>query len=396
VAARVPEQSPAKIVLALGVAQIFGWGSSYYLLGALAKPIASETGWPLVLVLSGLSLALLVAGGISPQMGRAVARRGGKLVLAASTLLLAVGLVVVASSRSPIGYLLGWSVMGLGMGLGLYDAAFAALGAHFGPTSRKLITALTLIAGFSSTLTWPLSFLLLDAVGWRGACLAYAALEIAVCLPLYLLFSPIAGVTVRSDAGAATSGARSLSSPRSDFYILGVILTLISSVTAILSVNLISIIVALGVASGAAVGLATLLGPAQIFARLVEMVVGRRYHPTITLALATGCLAIGIVFLLASRTAIVMGVLLYGGGIGVAWVARGTVPMAIFGPETYAVQVGRLARPALIAQAVAPTFGAFLMQQWGVVATLNILAAIALTALAFAIILARRSITISA
>jgi hypothetical protein len=348
------------------------------------------------LVLSGLSLALLVAGGISPQMGRAVARRGGKLVLAASTLLLAVGLVVVASSRSPIGYLLGWSVMGLGMGLGLYDAAFAALGAHFGPTSRKLITALTLIAGFSSTLTWPLSFLLLDAVGWRGACLAYAALEIAVCLPLYLLFSPIAGVTVRSDAGAATSGARSLSSPRSDFYILGVILTLISSVTAILSVNLISIIVALGVASGAAVGLATLLGPAQIFARLVEMVVGRRYHPTITLALATGCLAIGIVFLLASRTAIVMGVLLYGGGIGVAWVARGTVPMAIFGPETYAVQVGRLARPALIAQAVAPTFGAFLMQQWGVVATLNILAAIALTALAFAIILARRSITISA
>jgi MFS family permease len=396
VAARTPEQSPAKIILALGAAQIFGWGSSYYLLGALAKPIASETGWPLVLVLSGLSLALLIAGGISPQMGRAIARRGGKLVLAASTLLLAFGLVVVASSRSPVGYLLGWSVMGLGMGLGLYDAAFAALGSHFGPASRQLITALTLIAGFSSTLTWPLSFLLLDAVGWRGACLAYAALEIVVCLPLYLLFSPIAGVTVRPGTSTATSGARSLSSPRSDFYILGVILTLISSVTAILSVNLISIIVALGVASGAAVGLATLLGPAQIFARLAEMVVGRRYHPTITLALATGCLAIGIVLLFASRTAIMMGVLLYGGGIGVAWVARGTVPMAIFGPEAYAVQLGRLARPALIAQAVAPTFGAFLMQQWGVVATLNILAAAALIALAFAIALARRSITMFA
>jgi hypothetical protein len=394
VAARAAEQSPAKVVLAVGVAQIFGWGSSYYLLGALAKPIAGETGWPLVLVLSGLSLALLIAGAISPQMGRTVARRGGKVVLAASTLLLAFGLGVVASSRSPISYLLGWSVMGLGMGLGLYDAAFAALGSHFGPASRKLITAMTLIAGFSSTLTWPLSLLLLDAVGWRGACLAYAALEIAVCLPLYLLFLPIGAANVHPSAGA--SGARSLLSPRSDFYILGVILTLLSSVTAILSVNLISIIVALGVASGAAVGLATLLGPAQIFARLVEMVLGQRYHPTITLALATGCLAIGIVLLRGGQTAIILGVLIYGGGVGVSWVARGTVPMAIFGPETYAVQMGRLARPALIAQAVAPTFGAFLMQQWGVEATLNIVAAAAVTGLGFAIALARRSIAIFA
>ena len=392
VAALVPELHPAKTVIALGVAQI-GWGSSYYLLGALAQPIARETEWPLVLVLFGLSLALLIAGAISPQMGRAVARSGGRVLLAASTLLLAFGLVVVASSRSPIGYLLGWSVMGLGMGLGLYDAAFAALGSHFGPGSRKLITAMTLIAGFSSTLTWPLSLLLLGTVGWRGACLAYAALEIAVCLPLYLLFSPIGAATARPRAATAPTGAHDLSSPRSDFCILGVVLTLISSVTAILSVNLISIIVALGVASGAAVGLATFLGPAQILARLVEMGVGRRYHPTITLAVATGCLASGILLLRGPEAAIVTGVLLYGAGVGVAWVARGTVPMAIFGPETYAVQLGRLARPALIAQAVAPTFGAFLMQQLGVEATLYALAAAALAALVFAIALARRSLT---
>jgi MFS family permease len=389
VAGETPERSPATIVLALGVAQIFGWGSSYYLLGALAKPIADETGWSLVLILSGLSLALLIAGGISPRMGRTVARRGGKVVLAASTLLIAFGLVLIALSRSPVQYLLGWSVMGLGMGLGLYDAAFAALGTHFGSASRKLITAMTLIAGFSSTLTWPLSLLLLGAVGWRGACLVYAALEITVCLPLYFVFSPTGAATVRP--GTAASDARGHLSPRSDFYILGVVLTLTSSVTAVLSVNLISIIVALGVASGPAVGLATLLGPAQIFARLLEMVAGRRYHPTITLALATGCLVIGILLLRGHETAIVMGVLVYGVGVGAAWVARGTVPMAIFGPETYAIQMGRLARPALIAQAVAPTFGAFLMQRLGVEATLGLLVAAALTALAFAIALARRS-----
>jgi Na+-translocating ferredoxin:NAD+ oxidoreductase RnfA subunit len=344
--------------------------------------------------LSGLSLALLIAGAISPRMGRAVARHGGKVVLAASTLLLAFGLVVIALSRSPVQYLLGWSVMGLGMGLGLYDAAFAALGAHFGSASRKPITAMTLIAGFSSTLTWPLSLLLLGAVGWRGVCFVYAALEIAVCLPLYFLFSPIGAATVGLGTAARDAGGRL--SPRSDFYLLGVILTLISSVTAVLSVNLISIIVALGVPSGTAVGLATLLGPAQIFARLLEMVAGRRYHPTITLAVATGCIAIGILLLRRPEAAIVTGVLVYGAGVGVAWVARGTVPMAIFGPETYAVQVGRLARPALIAQAVAPAFGAFLMQQVGVEATRSLLTATAATALAVAIALARRSLPICA
>lgn len=275
--------------------------------------------------------------------------------------------------------------MGLGMGTGLYDAAFAALGHHFGEASRRPITALTLIAGFSSTVTWPLSTVLLDAVGWRGVCLAYAGIEIAICLPLYLIFAPGAvSVTPAPEplAARATSG-KAIPSSRT-LHILAATFTLTAAVTAIIVV-----ITALGVEKNAAVALAALLGPAQVAARLVEMIVGRRYHPVVTLVLATGSVAAGIAMLLAGPAAALPAIVIYGGGIGVAWGARGTVPMAIFGPETYAVQVGRIARPALIAQALAPTAGAFMLQEWGIAPTLAVLSAAALSACALSLTLVR-------
>lgn len=378
------------VVVAIGTAQIFAWGSSYYLLGGIAQQIAAETGWPLAWTVAGLSVGLLVAGLVSPHMGRAVAERGGKRVLAYSTLALAGGLLAIANAQSLVVYLLGWSVMGLGMGTGLYDAAFAALGRHFGEASRRPITALTLIAGFSSTVTWPLSTVLLDAVGWRGVCLAYAGIEIAICLPLYLIFAPGAvsvtpapePLAARATSGKATPSSRTL-------HILAATFTLTAAVTAIMSVNLIVVITALGVEKNAAVALAALLGPAQVAARLVEMIVGRRYHPVLTLVLATGSVAAGIAMLLAGPAAALPAIVIYGGGIGVAWVARGTVPMAIFGPEIYAVQVGRIARPALIAQALAPTAGAFMLQEWGIAPTLAVLSAAALSSCALSLALVR-------
>lgn len=387
----VPVNSPSAIVPALGVAQIFGWGSSYYLLGALTQSIAEETGWSNAWILAGLSLALLVAGVISPQMGRAVSRRGGRALLSWSTLLLAAGLLILANAHGPLIYALGWTIMGLGMGLGLYDAAFATLGACFGAASRGPITALTLIAGFSSTLTWPLSLFLLGQVGWRGTCVAYALIEVLLCLPLYLLFLPSAAEFARPHTVAPTPSTKPQNVDRK-FYALGAILTLTSAVAAILSVNLILIITALGVASATAAGLSTLLGPAQVLARVAEMVFSRHYHPTVTLALATGSLATGIVLFLFGHGAIPLAVLLYGGGVGVAWVARGTVPMAIFGPETYAAQLGRLARPALIAQAVAPTVGGYFIEEAGIVRTLIALVVAASGAFVLAIMLARQSI----
>jgi hypothetical protein len=283
-------------------------------------------------------------------------------------------------------------VMGLGMGLGLYDAAFATLGNRFGESSRDPITALTLIAGFSSTITWALSVFFLRQVGWRGTCIAYAVIEVGLCLPLYLLLAPSTRFTGRTRAvGAALSNLLPARDGR--YYILGAILTLIAGVNAVVSINLILILASLGVAYTTAVGLAALLGPSQVLARLGEMSFGRGYHPTVTLTFATGLLATSNILLIFGAAAMFPAVILYGGGAGLVWVARGTVPMAIFGPETYAVQLGRLVRPPLIAQAFAPAVGGFLFDRIGIIPTLSMLAIASSTAFILAFALAGRSPT---
>ena len=145
------------VISALGIGQIFAWGSSYYLPAVLAKPIADSTGWSLTWVVGGLSLGLAVAGLVSPWVGRRIERRGGRRVLAGSSVMLAAGLLMLALAQSLPVYFLGWLIVGLGMGAGLYDPAFATLGRLYGKAARSAITGLTLFGGFASTVCWPLS-----------------------------------------------------------------------------------------------------------------------------------------------------------------------------------------------------------------------------------------------
>jgi MFS family permease len=145
------------VISALGVVQILTWGSSFYLPAVVAGPIADDTGWPLSWVVGGLSLGLLLAAAASPHVGTAVHRRGGRPVLALAALLLAAGLAILAFAPVLSVYLAGWMLLGLGMGCGLYDPAFATLGRLYGAEARPAITTLTLWGGFASTVCWPLS-----------------------------------------------------------------------------------------------------------------------------------------------------------------------------------------------------------------------------------------------
>ena len=127
---------------------------------------------------------------VSPRVGRLIEVHGGRLVLAGSAVWLAAGLVVLGLAPNLPLYMLGWALMGVGMGAGLYDPAFATLGRLFGDSARSSITHLTLIGGFASTVCWPLSAYLVDHVGWRGACFVYAAINLGVVAPLYLFGVP--------------------------------------------------------------------------------------------------------------------------------------------------------------------------------------------------------------
>jgi MFS family permease len=285
-----PSLARLPVVSVLGVTQIFAWGSSYYLPAVVAGPIVKDTGWPLPWVVGGLSVGLLVAGLVSPRVGRTIDRHGGKPVLAASAVLLSGGLVALGLAPNITTYLFAWMIIGAGMGAGLYDAAFGALGRYYGESARGAVATLTLFGGFASTVCWPLTAWLVETFGWREACLAYAALQLCVALPAYLLLLP------HTECAPPTStnfGLRESKQPiakdrESAFLILATIVTIASAVTAVVSVHLLAILEARGATLATAVALGALVGPSQVGARAIEMALGRFYHPIWTMIAAMG------------------------------------------------------------------------------------------------------------
>ena len=319
-------------------------------------------------VVGGLSLGLLTAGVISPWVGRVIAQRGGRPVLAVSAGLLAFGLLALALAHSLPAFLAAWLVIGLGMGAGLYDPAFATLGRLYGESGRSAITTLTLFGGFASTVCWPLSALLDAHLGWRGACLVYAGFQVAVALPIYLFVLPRELPRPKTEpvTGSPTLATSRSGAPRGGiFLLLATTITLASVISTVMSVHLLTVLQAKGLALAAAVSLGALVGPSQVAARTIEMLIARFHHPIWTKIAATSLVTAGLAALWVGVPFIVLALLLYGAGIGLESIARGTLPLAIFGPERYPVIMGRIAMPSLIAQAVAPTIGALLVRTGG-------------------------------
>jgi MFS family permease len=353
---------PARLIVpALGVTQIMAWGSSYYLPAVLAQPIASDTGWPLTWVVGGLSLGLLVAGLASPFVGRQIHRYGGRPVLIASALLLAAGQLGLAASPNLPVFIAAWLVTGLGMSAGLYDAAFSTLGRLYGQGARQHITTLTLFGGFASTVCWPLSAFFLQELGWRGACVAYAAIQLLVCLSIYLFAIPREQSNGVADPAAEAVPQRDEANSFPIFILLAATITIASMLSTVMSVHLLTILQARDIALAAAVALGALVGPSQVGARFIEMLVAKYHHPVWTKIASVTFLALGLGLLWGHFPIIALALVLYGAGIGLESIARATLPLVLFGAGNYAPIMGRLARPSLIAQAAAPSIGAYLI-----------------------------------
>ncbi|HZF80116.1 MAG TPA: MFS transporter, partial [Rubrivivax sp.] len=189
----------AGTVAALGTAQTLAWASTYYLPAILAAPMARDLGVSTPTVFAAFSAALIVSALLGPRAGAAIDRLGGRPVLIGTSLVFAAGLTALGLAQGPVSLIAAWVVLGIGMGSGLYEAAFAALVRLLGSQSRASITGITLIAGFASTVGWPLSAFLESQVGWRGACFAWAALHLVVGLPLNALL-PRASAVVTEKA----------------------------------------------------------------------------------------------------------------------------------------------------------------------------------------------------
>lgn len=351
------------VVTALGLTQILGYGTSFYLLAILATPIQIETGWTLPQIYAGLSIGLLAAGLSAPLIGRYVDRLGGRPVLAFGSLCFALGLAGVGLSTNIVIYGLAWLVLGLGMAAGLYDAVFSALGRWYGQRARPLITTVTLWGGFASTLCWPLSAYLLSTVGWRWTCLAFAGTHLLIALPIHFWLMPS---NTSATAHAAENGsAIAISGRRTPFILISTSLVLVSIVVTLIAVHLIPVLQDYGYSAAAAVALGTLIGPSQVAGRFAELAIGSRLHPVWSTILAGLMMAAGTAILTVSLELAAVAIVAYAMGAGVSYIVRGTLPLVMFGSQGYASLMGKLVMPSLIAQALAPWVAAIALSQWG-------------------------------
>jgi MFS family permease len=370
------------VITALGIAQILAWGTSFYFPAVFAGPIVADTGWSLGYVVGGTSVGLLVAGLISPQVGKIIDVHGGRPVLLASSLFYAAGLAGIGLAPALPVYLVAWVLLGIGMGTGLYDAVFSALGRLYGSEARGPITNLTLFGGFASTVCWPLSAFMIEHIGWRDACFVYAALHLVVALPLQM-----AVIRRAPKAATATPAPSDNAQPalpaRIDnetliFALLALVLSIAAGIGSIVVVHLLIFLQARGVDFALAVSLGTLFGPAQVGARVVERLFGARYHPIWTMIGSCTLMAIGLLLLVGRFPILLLVILLYGAGYGISWIGRGTLPLALFGPIRFPRLMGKLAFPSLIVQALAPSAGALLIEASGADTTIGVLTALAL------------------
>src|SRR3954470_21425089 len=275
-----PPQLP--IILALGTTQTLSWASSYYLPAILADPIGRDLGVSSNWIFAAFSASLVISALIGPRVGRQIDLVGGRSVLSLSNITLAAGLAVLGCSYSLPVMVVAWLLLGVGMGAGLYDAAFGALGRIYGDATRRSITGITLIAGFASTVGWPLTAWGLETIGWRNTCFAWAAAHILIGLPInWLMLPPVAG------AKAAVAAAVKPHIPLDrTMILLAFAFAAAWSVTGAMAAHLPRILESAGATSLQAVAAGALIGPSQVAARIFEASLLSRYHPLLSTRIA--------------------------------------------------------------------------------------------------------------
>jgi MFS family permease len=360
-----PDRHRLSVVIPLGVTQTIAWASSYYLPAILARPIADDLGVPASYVYGALSGALIVAGLLGPRVGRAIDRFGGRGLLCASNVVFALGLIVLASAQGLYALAAAWLLLGVGMGAGLYEAAFATLTRLYGAQARSPITGITLIAGLASTVGWPLTSVLEASYGWRAACLVWAALHLFLSLPLNAWLPRPAPSVVAPSAAVAPSASERRDETRA-MFLVAYIFAATGFVSMGLSALLPTLLLEIGATPAMALLAAMLVGPAQVAARIVEASALRRVHPIASTQLATLMHPLGWLLVLFGGSVLApVFAALYGAGNGVLTIARGTLPLAVFGPDGFGHRVGLLAMPARMIGAIAPVALGLAMQGVG-------------------------------
>src|SRR5215831_17480064 len=267
---------PWRAVLVLGVTQILAWGAIYYPPVLTVPLIAADHGWSMAFAMSGFSLALLTAGLVSPRIGLLIDRYGGHRVMPLGSLAAAAGLALLCYAGHPVAYLAVWTLLGAATAASLYDPAFATLGRIFGAAARRPITALTLAGGFASTVSWPVTHVLLESLGWRGTYLVYAALLALVAAPLHAFALPRTRADVAAPTGQSVQAPSAVLPPTGwPFLLVAAAFAAYAFVPSGLSAHLLAIFGRASIDAATVVAIGALFGPAQVAARICELMFAR-------------------------------------------------------------------------------------------------------------------------
>jgi MFS family permease len=353
---------PLRLILALGTTQTLAWASSYYLPAILADPIARDLGVSSNWIFAAFSGSLVISALLGPRVGRQIDLVGGRSVLSISNLTLAAGLALLGFTHSIPVLVIAWLLLGIGMGFGLYDAAFGALGRIYGDAARRSITGITLIAGFASTVGWPLTAWGLETIGWRDTCFAWALAHIFVGLPINFFMLP----AVKGAKAAVAASVKPHIPIDRTMVLLAFTFAAAWTVTGAMAAHMPRILEAAGATTVQAVAAGALFGPAQVVARIIEASFLSRYHPLLSTRLACLTHPIGAVILAVGGGAASSAfAIFFGLGNGILTIARGTLPLAIFGPQNYGYRLGIIGAPARMAQAAAPLAFGLLIDSMG-------------------------------
>jgi MFS family permease len=359
-------QAPWKIISILSFTQVVSWGSLYYAFAILAPDMQREFGWRAEVVFGAYSLSLLVAGLAATPAGMLLDRFGGRAIMGAGSIAGGIGFIALATAHSMLQYFAAWTLLGIGMSMTLYEAAFATINREFSQNPRRGISTVTLFGGLASTVFWPLTLKLNGLVGWRDTFLIYGAMHLMLCAPLHALLVPRKERVARSDIAQALKNYTLKEAVRHPaFWKLAFAFSANSFIFSALSAHLIPLLQQFGHPIVTVVFLATLIGPMQVAGRIGEMTFARHALPQ-TVGRATFSLlpaALLALLLFGTRLwAVAAFCMLYGLSNGIMTIVRGTVPQALFGRENYGAIAGALAGPSLIAKAAGPLAGAAVIQ----------------------------------
>ena len=346
----------------IGFSQIYAWATTYYLPAALIEIVAKELGRSSLVIMGGFSWSLLIGGLCAPIIGTWIEREGGRRPLSLGSLLMGLGLLILSQTNGLVIWYIGWTIIGLGMALGLFNATFAAIGRLLGQDAKIIIIRITLISGFA-TLFWPITTFLIQSIGWKTMVILYAVPYIILWTPLYFFNIP-AWVPEQT----TTESSEYLVVPEKMkimFYLLAAYAILRSVVGTTISVDILTLFNGLGLSVSTAALVASLIGPSQIVGRIIEMYLGRNFNPLNSSLFWSTVLPVAIfILIIVGTTAAPVFAIAYGMSNGVLTITMGILPMVLFGSNGYAKLLGKLALPVLVCQAIAPLLVAPLLERW--------------------------------